>query len=203
MANKILALFVEGPTEIEFYKALVKYVHDKMDTNFECSFKWLDMHGIGNYKDKAIRQFRNLKKENPNDEIVAILCIDTDVFDFSPKPPIDKKAVKKALESEGASKVYFVEAKHSIEDWFLIDYPGVLSYLKLQKNTRRPDGKGQDALKKLFKSANKLYIKGKKTEGFIKKLDIAKIATTQCKAIKPLCNAMGADCKVVCGKNRQ
>lgn len=200
MANKLIALFVEGPTEIEFYTALVKYVHDKMESPFSCSFKWLDMHGIGNYKDKAVRQLRMLKNANPSAEIVAILCIDTDAFEFSPRPPFDKKVVKDALKCQGADKVYFVEAKHSIEDWFLLDYAGVLSYLKLPKNTKKPVERGQDALKKLFKSANRIYIKGKKTEGFVKSLDISKITAPQCKAIKPLCNAMGADCGKVCGK---
>lgn len=200
MSNKIIALFVEGPTEIEFYTALVKYVHDKMESPFACSFKWLDMHGIGNYKDKAVRQLRMLKNANPDVEIIAVLCIDTDAFEFSPKPPFDKKAVKEALQNQGADKVYFIEAKQSIEDWFLLDYEGVLSYLKLPKNTKKPGGSGQDALKKLFKAKNRMYIKGKKTEGFIKALDIAKIAAPQCKAIKPLCNAMGANCSKVCGK---
>lgn len=31
MAGKIVALFVEGDTEIEFYKAVVNYVHEKQE----------------------------------------------------------------------------------------------------------------------------------------------------------------------------
>ena len=202
MANKVVALFVEGPTEIEFYKSVIKYAHDAMQTKFDCSFEWLDMHGIGNYKNDALRKFKNTQRKHPNDDIYAILCIDTDVFDLAKKPPIDKRAVKASLESAGAKKVYYVEARHSIEDWFLSDYEGVLSYLNLPKGTKRPSGKGQEALKALFRSAKKIYIKGGKTEGFIKKLDIAKIVSTNCKPIKPLCQIVGMDCKKVCKKDK-
>ena len=83
MANTIIALFVEGPTEIEFYKAVVKFAHDAMETPFDCSFEWLDMHGIGNYKNTAARKFRKLKEKNPSSDIYAMLCIDTDAFELS------------------------------------------------------------------------------------------------------------------------
>ena len=198
---KIIALFVEGPTEIEFYKAVVQYAHEQMKTKYSCSFEWIDMKGIGNYKNNALRKFNNLKNKHPDDEIYVILCIDTDVFDLTKKkPPIDKQAVKISLEKAGAQKVTYVEARYSIEDWFLSDLAGVISYLRLPKDTKRPTGKGQDALKTLFRKANKVYIKGGKTEGFIKKLDISKIMSTHCKALKPLCIAIGVDCKTVCKK---
>lgn len=198
---KVVALFVEGPTEIEFYKAVIKYAHDIMQTQFNCSFEWVDMHGIGNYKKDALRKYNKIKKDHPGDEIYAVLCIDTDVFDLTKKkPPIDRKAVKASLEEAGAKKVSYVEAKHSIEDWFLSDYDGVLSYLRLAKGTKRPTGKGQDALKALFRTAKRVYIKGGKTEGFIAKLNIPLIVSAHCKAIKPLCQAVGLDCKKVCKK---
>ena len=66
MANKVVALFVEGPTEIEFYKAVIKYAHDVMQTKFDCSFEWLDMHGIGNYKNDALRKFKNTFLQRTN-----------------------------------------------------------------------------------------------------------------------------------------
>ena len=202
MKEKIVALFVEGPTEIEFYSAVIKNIHDKMSAAFDCSFAWYDMHGNGNYKTTALRQFNALKEKKPDVDIYAVLCIDTDVFEYSKKPPINKSEVKKSLENAGAKHVIFVEAKSSIEDWFLTDLEGVLSYLRLPKATKRPEGKGQLALKKLFKKANKLYVKGERTEGFIKKLNISKIAAACCKALRPLCLLVGADCKKVCNKNK-
>lgn len=199
-AKKIVALFVEGPTEIEFYKAVVKYAHDKMNMAFDCIFEWIDMHGIGNYKNDALRKFNVLRKKRPEGDIYAILCIDTDAFDFSKKPPIDRSAVKKAIEDAGAKKVCYIEAKHSIEDWFLADFDGVVSYLGLPKNTKRPKGKGQDALKQLFRNARKVYVKGHNTENFIKSLDMGTIIKQYCKPIKSLCSIVGFDCKSVCNK---
>lgn len=201
MANTIIALFVEGPTEIEFYKAVVKFAHDAMETPFDCSFEWLDMHGIGNYKNTAARKFRNLKKKNPYSDIYAILCIDTDAFELSKKPPIDKDKVKQALKEEGAKQVFYIEAKSSIEDWFLEDLAGVCSYLKLSPKTKRPPGRGQEALKTLFKSANRVYLKGNKTEGFIAKLDMPQIMSARCKELNPLCSLVGFDCIKICHKS--
>lgn len=41
MANKVIALFVEGPTEIEFYKAVIKRAHDLMEKPFDwCIYAW-------------------------------------------------------------------------------------------------------------------------------------------------------------------
>ena len=200
-AKKIVALFVEGPTEIEFYKAVVKYAHDIMETPFNCIFEWVDMHGIGNYKNDALRKFKALQKKYPGDDIDALLCIDTDAFELSKKPPSEKAVGKKSIETAGAKKVCYIEAKQSIEDWFLADLEGVVSYLGLPRGTKRPKGKGQEALKKLFKDAKKVYVKGHNTENFINSLDISKIMKVYCGALKTLCRIAGIDCKKVCNKS--
>lgn len=198
--KKVVALFVEGPTEIEFYKAVIKHSHDAMGTPFNCTFAWVDMRGIGNYKNDILRKFNALRKKYPNDDLYVLLCIDTDAFLFSKKPPIDKSAVKKSIENAGAKKVYYIEANHSIEDWFLADFDGVISYLGLPKNTKRTKGKGQDVLKKLFIDAKKVYIKGHNTENFISALDIGKIMKTHCTSIKVLCRIIDLDCEIICNK---
>lgn len=200
MANKIIAFFVEGDTEIEFYKAVVKLAHDAMESRFPCSFKWINMSGIGNYKNTVARKFKKVQEKNPSSEVYVFLCIDTDVFDLGKKPPIDKKEIKKVLKKDGAKQVIYIEANSSIEDWFLDDFSGVCSYLNLPSSTRRPPGKGQVVLHTLFKSANRVYLKGKKTEGFIAKLDIAKIISMHCTELKPLCSLVGFDCTKVCQK---
>jgi len=199
--KKIVTLFVEGPTEIEFYKAIIKYAHDVMGAPFNCSFELIDMQGIGNFKDNALRKFKALRKKHPNDDFYALLCIDTDVFQFSKKPPINKTTVKKSIENAGAQKVYYIEAKLSIEDWFLADFDGVISYLGLPKNTKRPKGKGQEVLKKLFMDAKRVYVKGHNTENFIKALDIGKIMKANCDPLKILCRIAGLDCKSICDKD--
>ena len=204
MADKVIVLFVEGPTEIEFYKAVIKRAHDLMSTPFTCSVEYLDMYGIGNYKKDATRKFNKLKEKYDEDtRYLAFLCYDSDVFQLSKKPPINRKEVRAALKNSGISKVNDIVAKSSIEEWFLKDLSGVLSYLRLPKKTKRPKGNGQEALKHLFKTANKVYIKGGKTEGFIKKLDINKIMTSCCKELSPLCKEIGFDCSIVCGKQNR
>lgn len=198
MSDKLILIFAEGATEIEFYKAIIKRAHDLIGRPFECSFDWADIKGIGNYKEKALRKFISMKKKYKNAKIYAFLCIDSDVFKFSSRPPIDRVAVRKTLESNGAQKVTYIEADTSIEEWFLCDFEGVLDYLKLSSKTKRPKGKGQDALKLLFNSANKVYVKGGTTKGFIEKLNIAKIMTTNCEALKPLCQEVGLECTTIC-----
>ena len=201
MSNrKIVALFVEGATEIEFYKAIIKYSRDSMGMPFSCIFEWIDMGGIGNYKKDALRKFNLLRKKYPHDDIYALLCIDTDVLQFSKKPPVDRRAVKTAIQEAGAKKVYYIEAEHSIEDWFLADFDGVISYLGLPKSTKRPKGMGQEVLKKLFKDAKKIYVKGHNTGEFIKNLDIGKIMTAYCNQLKTLCRIAELNCKYVCKK---
>lgn len=192
-------LCVEGETEIEFYKAIINNAHQKMGKPFPCSFKYEDMRGIGNYKTKALRRFCHIQKENPDSEIYVYLCIDTDVFEFTKRPPIDKAAVKDALEEAGAKKVTYIEAKHSIEDWFLFDLEGVVGFLRLPLATRKPSGSGQEAIKKLFKQANKVYVKGTKIEGFVSSLDIPRIMKGYCTSLKPLCRSASLECSKVCG----
>lgn len=200
MTNKIVALFVEGPTEIEFYKTVVIEARKLMNTQYPCKIEYIDMHGIGHYKKDALRKFNKLKKDNPGKEIYVFLCIDHDVFEFTKKPPINKSEVKKSLQKAGAQKVTYIIANKSIEEWFLSDLEGVLNYLRLPKTTKRPSGNGQEALKSLFKMANKLYVKGTKVEGFIEKLDIRKIVNSYCSSFKPLCQSLNLDCKKICNK---
>lgn len=203
MANTIIALFVEGPTEVEFYKAVIAEVRLQMNVPFDCKIKYIDMKGIGNYKDIALRKFNDLKTKNKGMDILVYLCIDSDVFEYSKKPPINKEKLQKTLQNAGAKKVTYIVAKKSIEDWFLYDLHGVLDYLHLPENTQRPrERNGQEALKKLFSKANKIYVKGGKTENFIEKLDVSKIIENICSSIKPLCSALKLDCGRICNKKR-
>lgn len=200
MASKIVAIFAEGPTEIEFYKAVVMKAREMMKIPYSCEIEYVDMKGIGNYKKDALRKFNKLKTKYPNTKIHVFLCIDSDVFELAKKPPFDRNVLPKDLQEAGAEKVQYIIAKKSIEQWFLYDLDGVLSFLRLPKTTKVPSGNGQEALKKLFKKANKLYVKGNKTEGFIAKLNITTIMQKCCNSLKPLCKSLGLDCKVICNK---
>ena len=195
MTEKLVAFFVESATEVAFYKAVVINAQKKLNAPYACSFQYVDMKGIGNFKSDALRQFRLLKKKHPDQPIDVFLCIDRDVFDLQKKPPIDKASVKKSLIKEGAQKVEYIEAKQSIEDWFLCDYHGVISYLGLPTKTKRPEGTGQEALKKLFLKAGKVYVKGGNAGKLIEYLDISGIMNACCSQFKPLCETLGLECK--------
>ena len=203
MADKVVALFVEGPTEIEFYKAVVIKARELMDAPYECKIEYVDMKGIGNFKTNAIRQFNYLKRKHSNKDIYVFLCIDQDAFEFSRKPPFNRTKLSQRLKTDGAKRVTYIVAKQSIEDWFLCDLEGVLNYLHLPATTKRPKGNGQDTLKLLFKKANKIYVKGSKTEGFIDKLHIMKILKMYCSSIKPLCQTLSLNCEAICENNNR
>lgn len=203
MASKIVALFVEGPTEKEFYKAVIKHMRALKNCPFPCSIEYIDMKGIGNYKKSALRKFNDLKKKNPGTDIYPFLCIDNDVFEFSKRPPFNKQDVLKSLKDAGAKNPKYIVATQSIEDWFLYDLKGVLEFLGINKHTKCPDGTGQNALKELFRRASKLYVKGSECKGFVDKLNIGRIMSKCCGELKPLCKALKLSCQLTCGKKKR
>ena len=163
--SKCLVFFVEGDTEVEFYKQVVakaKKLHPtrKFDTNIE----YRNVRGVGGFKSIALRKFiKEIKPKYGNEcEFTIVLCSDTDVFDFALKPPIKWNEVKKDFGTNGASRVIHIQAKRSIEDWFLYDTEGILKFLRLGKNTKITGNNGYEKLQHLFKQANKVYIKGTK-----------------------------------------
>lgn len=99
---KCLLLFVEGDTEVEFYKQVVanaRKLHPvgRFDTNIE----YRNVRGVGGFKNIALRKFiKEIKpKYGDNCEYTVVLCSDTDVFDFAPKPPIRWNEIKKELDA--------------------------------------------------------------------------------------------------------
>lgn len=194
--SKCLVLFVEGDTEVEFYKQVIanaRKLHPagKFDTYIE----YRSVGGVGGFKNIALRKFKKqVKTKYDNDcEFTVVLCSDTDVFEFASKPPIKWNEVKKELEANGAKKVIHVQAKRSIEDWFLHDLEGILKFLRLAKNTKVSGKNGYDKLQRLYKQANKIYIKGNKSNGMIAHLDIDKIADEVKDQLNPLYKVLGVD----------
>lgn len=194
--SKCLVLFVEGDTEVEFYKQVIanaRKLHPagKFDTYIE----YRSVGGFGGFKNIALRKFiKEVKPKYDNDcEFTVVLCSDTDVFEFASKPPIKWNEVKKELEANGAKKVIHVQAKKSIEDWFLYDLEGILKFLRLAKNTKVSGKDGYDKLQRLYRRANKVYIKGNKSNGMIAHLDIDKIADVVKDQLNPLYKVLGVD----------
>jgi hypothetical protein len=196
--NKGIVIFVEGDTDVEFYKKLLENIR------YCCNNRQFDtlrviprnLKGIGNYKNKACRVFNgDIVQKNPGITFKVFLCYDTDAFEFSQKPPVDWKKVEKVLLDSGAEKVIHVKAKRSIEDWFLRDFTGLCRYLKLPESTTCSGSNGVKKMENLFKKANKVYIKGKKVNGLVDALDIKKIMNEICCEIKPLCKELRAICQ--------
>lgn len=194
--SKCLVLFVEGDTEVEFYKQVIanaRKLHPagKFDTYIE----YRSVGGVGGFKNIALRKFiKQVKTKYDNDcEFTVVLCSDTDVFEFASKPPVKWNEVKKELEANGAKKVIHVQAKRSIEDWFLYDLEGILKFLRLAKNTKVSGKNGYDKLQRLYKQANKIYYKGIKSNGMIAHLNIDKIADEVKDQLNPLYKVLGVD----------
>lgn len=194
--SKCLVFIVEGDTEIEFYKQVVanaRKLHPagRFDTNIE----YKNIKGVGCFKNIALRKFtKEIKPKYGDDcEFTIVLCSDTDVFDYSPKPPIKWNEVIKDFEKNRNTKVIHVQAKRSIEDWFLYDIEGILQFLNLGRNTKVSGKNGYEKLQNLYKQANKVYFKGIQCNGMIKHLDIEKIANAVKEQLNPIYKALGVD----------
>ena len=173
MADTVITVFVEGDTGIDFYKKLIAYLREKNGGRLNCKVEVKNVKGVGNYQSKVCRIFeKSVFAKNPSAEHKVVLCYDSDVFEFSRKPPVDWQAVTKALKARGAREVRQVKAVTSIEDWFLYDPEGLRSYLKLPKKIKMTGYKGQKGLEQLFLKANKTYIKGIKCEGLVNVLNL-------------------------------
>lgn len=194
--SKCLVLFVEGDTEVEFYKQVVENARKRHPAGrFDTNIEYRNVRGVGGFKSIAFRKFtKEIKPKYGDDcEVTIVLCSDTDVFDFASKPPIKWDEVKKDFVNNRAVKVIHVQARRSIEDWFLYDIDGILGFLRLGKNTKVSGKNGYDKLQRLYKQANKVYYKGIQNNGMIEHLNIEKIANVVKEQINPLYKALGVD----------
>lgn len=192
--SKCLVLFVEGETEIEFYKAVVAHARNMHpNKRFDTNIEYKNVKGVGGFKSNALRKFvKEVKPKYGEDTIYTVmLCSDTDVFEFSSKPPIKWDEIEQALLGNGAKKVFHIKAKRSIEDWFLYDVDGIIKFLRLPKNTKVSGKSGYDKLQSLYKRASKVYYKGIKSNGMIEKLDINKIVGSVKDQLKSLYKELG------------
>ena len=65
--EKVVVIFIEGETEIEFYKRLVSIMRTHCGGRLMCSVEIINASGIGQYKDKLLRIFeKRIKKKRGN-----------------------------------------------------------------------------------------------------------------------------------------
>ncbi len=195
--DKCLVLFVEGDTELEFYKKVVENARKKHPTgHFDTNIAYRNVKGVGGFKNIALRKFeKDIKKKYGEDcEYTVVLCHDSDVFEFAPRPPIRWEELKKEMMTCGAAKVFIVKAVHSIEDWFLCDVQGLLKFLRLSQSTKVSGKNGCEKIQRLYKKADKVYIKGTRSNGMIERLDIERISNEVKDQLEPLYNALGVQC---------
>lgn len=198
--KKTLALiFVEGDTEGDFYNKMKEHLRHKLGGKLACEVKIHNLKGVGQYQNTAQRIFeKRIKVDYPPEEYQyhVFLCYDTDVFEYEKKPPVDWSKVIKMLKEHGAHEVLRVEAKTSIEDWFLLDIEGLRSFLKIPRKVKLSGYKGQNGLRQLFLKANRTYIKGIRCAGLVDALDMNVIFPEICGQIHAICETAGMNCNI-------
>ncbi len=187
--NKCLVFLLEGETEVEFYKRLIRYIREKYNTTFSFKIEYKNVKGCGNFKTIALRKFKKDVKTKYGEKCVFIIvfCSDTDVIEFSLNPSINWEKIKKDFEKSGVKRenIIHIEARHSIEDWFLHDLDNILKFLKLKKGTRPVGSNGVQKMDSLFKKANKVYEKGNCSK-LVECLDMEKIIEAEKEQLKDL-----------------
>lgn len=174
-----MILFLEGATELEFYRKLVGWLRDQRPGRPEarCDVRFVDLAGVGEYATKAGRIFEKSIKPKYSGACIKIgLCYDSDVFEFSQHPPVNWRQVVRDLKAHGAWEVQQIVAKTSIEDWFLLDPEGLRKFLRLPQKIRMENFRGYKGLQALFRKAGKVYAKGASCKGLVDHLDISVIA---------------------------
>lgn len=193
----VVVVFVEGDTEVEFYKKLINHLRSLCGGRLSCEVKIHNLKGVGNYQSTAKRIFeKKIKQDYPANtyEYKVFLSYDTDVFEFARKPLVNWKTVISLLKTLGANEVYEIQAKSSIEDWFLYDRESIRSFLNISKNVEISKCNGLSGLKSLFQKVNKTYVKGLKSTDLVDSLNMNVIFPKICCQIYTLCHAVGLNC---------
>lgn len=176
--DKVIVLFVEGDTEEEFYKLLIKYYRENTVNSFP-EIKIFNLKGIGRFEGKVVSKLKNdiLKNKKYKDlDIKVFCCYDTDVFELGKKPPTNWTKVKKQVKDLGIKSFNEIQSQKMIEDWFVLDMEGVCEYLGIPVSKKKFSS-GLITLKELFKSCKKpkIYQKGSYTHKFLEKINMENI----------------------------
>ena len=196
--DTVIVLFVEGETECEFYKALIRFLRDINGGRLNCIIEYQVLKGVGNFCSKAERILRKdlMNRQKYHDLIFkVILCYDTDVFDRNEnRVQINWTAIEKTMRKNNVADVFHIKASASIEDWFLADSDGVKRFLNISRAADISRYKGLKGLKQLCSEHGRRYAKGVKCEGLVSALDISRILRSYCMQVHTLCRILGIPC---------
>ncbi len=107
MSKTGVVIFVEGKSDKIFISQYLNYLTEKHSRIPDRKvIKVISLQGIGNYKSKAGRKIKNeIILKYPSYDIVTVCVYDTDVFEFSPKPPFDWNEIKRIFINSGVREV--------------------------------------------------------------------------------------------------
>jgi hypothetical protein len=191
MIRRGLLIFVESSLELAFYRSVVLTIQGQKKSLMaeDPLIIYKIINRIGNHQNSAIRIYqKQVSIDYPETPFDVILCHDSSIYKFSPKPPTDWKLVESDLKVAGVQHVDHIIANKSIEDWLLIDYPGVLNFLNLPLDTILPEGDGITKFKCLYNKTNNVYVRDSESDALVQYLDINKITSMIHKQLRPLIN---------------
>ncbi|MEY8868957.1 hypothetical protein AB9K24_05585 [Meridianimaribacter flavus] len=189
--NSIIVLFVEGDSEKEFYQELISFYRGEISGDVP-KIKIYNLKGIGRFENKVASKIKlEILPNYLEDNIYVFCCYDSDVFELGKKPPTNWSIVEKKLKELGVNNFYRIIAKRMIEDWFLTDLNGLLTFLKLKKSPKLKGRNAYEKMKVLFKAGNKIYQKGNSSHKFISSLNIQIIRDNYSKELENLEDTLG------------
>lgn len=169
-------ILVEGDTEVIFYKRI-------KETYFRgASSKTINLHGNWNINQKVLDVVTQHIDDHPNVRFSILICIDRE--SRSEKAPIDMDLIKAEFAGNpniAEQDINIYEATQDIESWFFHDIEGIYTFLRTQRNRRKPEKfrpvekLNNTHLSELFKCNSKEYKKGSASQNFINCLDLQKI----------------------------
>jgi len=177
--NSILLLY-EGDTEEEFYKNIIviKIPKRKIRITYD------NLKGITtNINRKVLNKiFKHLSNNDNENKINVFVAIDRE-GDRANDSPLNIPKLKEEISkvTNHVSEVIEIIATQDIESWFFIDIEGIYTFLKVPITRRNPnkyksiESFNHRNLSNLFRTHNKVYLKGKRAAGLIDQLDINKI----------------------------
>lgn len=174
--KKTYALFfVEGHTEIEFYKPIIAQRFQGLPKSI------YNLEGAYNIHKNTYGLTLDFLRKHPDSNVRVFCCLDRESR-FN-APPLNLKEMRDRFASDPKYEGRVLSADSiiatiMIESWFFHDIENIYKFLRAPKSKRNskkfnpPERFTHKDLSALFKQFGKLYIKGEKCSGLINALDL-------------------------------